>query len=169
MKIVLTESQLTTLMEKFKIGDDERIKLYETDDFLLVVPLTRTASCKYGAGSKWCTTDKYDNQFEAHFDMGSLAYLIVKNPEIQNKLQNTKFAFFTNRPKYNDGSKDLGRIVVYDDVNSVLPLQSFLNFSEDMGYYLPVKTALNHFIEYATEKFNPNNFAQIKRGLINPF
>jgi hypothetical protein len=105
MKIVLTEAQLNTLVEKFKIDDGERIKLFETDDFLLVVPLTRTASCKYGAGTRWCTTEKDDDQFERHFDMGSLAYLIVKNPDMQEKLANTKFAFFANRPNYIDGNK----------------------------------------------------------------
>jgi len=169
MKIVLTETQLNSLVEKFKIGDDERIKLFETDDFLLVVPLTRTASCKYGAGTKWCTTEREDDQFERHFDMGSLAYLIVKNPEMQEKLANTKFAFFANRPKFVDGNKEIGRIVVYDDVNNVMPYQSFLNFVDNKEVYLDVKSALNKFIEYAGEKFSPKNYDQIRRGLKNPF
>jgi hypothetical protein len=169
MKIVLTGAQLDTLVEKFKIDDGERIKLFETDDFLLVVPLTRTASCKYGAGTRWCTTEKDDDQFERHFDMGSLAYLIVKNPDIQEKLVNTKFAFFANRPKYIDGNKEIGRIVVYDDENNVMPLQSFLNFIDNAGVYQDVKAAYNKFIEYAGEKFSPKNYDQIRRGLKNPF
>jgi hypothetical protein len=169
MKIVLTEAQLNTLVEKFKIDDGERIKLFETDDFLLVVPLTRTASCKYGAGTRWCTTKKDDDQFERHFDMGSLAYLIVKNPDIQEKLANTKFAFFANRPKYIDGNKEIGRIVVYDDENNVMPLQSFLNFIDNAGVYQDIKAAYNKFIEYAGEKFSLKNYDQIRRGLKNPF
>ena len=169
MKIVLTEAQLNTLVEKFKIDDGERIKLFETDDFLLVVPLTRTASCKYGAGTRWCTTKKDDDQFERHFDMGSLAYLIVKNPDIQEKLANTKFAFFANRPKYIDGNKEIGRIVVYDDENNVMPLQSFLNFIDNAGVYQDIKASYNKFIEYAGEKFSPKNYDQIRRGLKNPF
>lgn len=169
MKIVLTEAQLNTLVEKFKIDDGERIKLFETDDFLLVVPLTRTASCKYGAGTRWCTTKKDDDQFERHFDMGSLAYLIVKNLDIQEKLANTKFAFFANRPKYIDGNKEIGRIVVYDDENNVMPLQSFLNFIDNAGVYQDIKAAYNKFIEYAGEKFSPKNYDQIRRGLKNPF
>ena len=39
--------KLQTINEKFKVGTDEYEKLYEDDNFLLVIPLTHDASCKY--------------------------------------------------------------------------------------------------------------------------
>ena len=38
---------------KYKISKDERIVLSDTDNFLQVLPLTKTESCKYGANTKW--------------------------------------------------------------------------------------------------------------------
>ena len=37
-----------------KVEDAE--KLFENDTWLVVIPKTFAASCKYGAGTKWCTT-----------------------------------------------------------------------------------------------------------------
>lgn len=169
MKIVLTENQLKVLVEKYKIGDGERTKLMETDDFLLVVPLTHTAACKYGANTKWCITEKDPDMFERHYDMGSLGILIVKNPEAREKLGNDKFAFYVNRPTSTDNMNNTERIIVYDDVDNVIPHRSFLNFADHMGYFPQIKQAMNTFMVYANEKFNPNNLQMIKRGLQNPF
>jgi len=38
-----------------RVPKDERIKLLDDDNYLIVVPLTDRASQKYGAFSKWCT------------------------------------------------------------------------------------------------------------------
>lgn len=169
MKIVIKETQLRAIVEKYKIDADERLKLYENDDFLLVAPLTHTASCKYGSGTKWCVTEKNSEMFERHYDVGSLAFLIVKNPEIQDKLNNTKFAFYVNKPSYDKSADDLKRVIVYDDADNVMPLRSFLNFADNSEVYLDVKNILNKFMEYSKNKFSPENFEMIRRGTKNPF
>ncbi len=38
-------------------------KVYEDDTFLVVVPKTMEASCKYGSNTKWCTAAKTANRF----------------------------------------------------------------------------------------------------------
>jgi hypothetical protein len=169
MKIVLTESQLKVLVEKYKIGDEERVKLHDTENFLLVAPLTHTASCKYGAGTKWCVTEKDPDMFERHYDMGSLGFLIIKSPELKEKLGNEKFAFYVNRPTSLENAGSTERIIVYDDTNSVIPHRSFLNFVDHMGVYPEIKETMNKFMEYANNKFNPNNLEMVKRGVQNPF
>lgn len=38
--------------------------LYDSENFLIVEPLTHRGSCRYGAGTKWCTTSK---EYTSHF------------------------------------------------------------------------------------------------------
>ena len=110
--------------EKFKVGPDEYVKLFKNDNFELVVPLTFEASKKYGANAKWCTTTRCDDtMFNKHNEMGSLAYLIIKNPEIAQRLGNTKYGLFINKPDDNYlGGKYAAPsgIMMYGDNNSIL-------------------------------------------------
>jgi hypothetical protein len=104
------------LQEKFKVGEDEYIKLYgeeKTDDFLLVVPLTHNASCKYGASTKWCTTSTNDDEdFKNHIGLGVLAYIIVRDERLTERLNNRKFALYR---LFTDGP---GRTIVFDELNN---------------------------------------------------
>jgi hypothetical protein len=62
-------------------------KLYEDKNLLIVKPLTYEASCKYGAGTRWCTTMAgQSSYFESHTkeDQG-LYYIILKNFNKDNK------------------------------------------------------------------------------------
>jgi hypothetical protein len=56
--------------------------LYESDDFLVIRPLTRDASCYYGANTKWCTsaTAEGKNKFEQYASTGKLYYIISRKP-----------------------------------------------------------------------------------------
>jgi hypothetical protein len=56
----------------------EVVKIYEDDNLLVIRPMTKEASCKYGANTKWCTSGRLDNRFSHHFDDGLLVYYIVK-------------------------------------------------------------------------------------------
>lgn len=62
-------------------------KLFEDKNILIVKPLTYEASCKYGAGTRWCTTMVgQPSYFESHTkeDQG-LYYIILKNFNRDNK------------------------------------------------------------------------------------
>jgi hypothetical protein len=164
MKIVLTESQLKVLVEKYKIADQERIKLFDTDDFLLVVPLTHTASCKYGANTKWCVTEKDDDDmFKRHYKLAGLGFLIVKNPEMQEKLGNDKFAFYINKPKTASAARNPERVIVYDDLGDIIPIHLFLNMADSAGAYEEVKNALSKFMLYTIDKFSSESFPKISK------
>lgn len=47
--------------------EGEYEKLYETDEILVVKPLTHKASCKYGSGTKWCITMKNTDKYWNHY------------------------------------------------------------------------------------------------------
>ena len=58
-------------------GDVE--KIYEDNRFVVVSPKTHTASCYYGAGTKWCTATKdATSHFSTYKSSGELYYIIDK-------------------------------------------------------------------------------------------
>jgi hypothetical protein len=61
-------------------------KIYEDGNIFVVMPKTHEASCYYGAGSRWCTTQK-DNEdyFQQYSEDGYLFYFIVKHPVAGDK------------------------------------------------------------------------------------
>lgn len=154
------------ISEKFKVSPDEYVKLFKNDNFELVVPLTFEASKKYGANAKWCTTTKCDDtMFNKHNKMGSLAYLIVKNPELSNRLQNNKFGLYVNKPNENYlGGKfpAPSGVMIYDDKNEV-KTQSYLENEFDKldllsDYYKMMKS----FLDYTQEKFSKESINEIE-------
>lgn len=54
---MITEFKL--FLNEGRVPTSERIKLIDNDEYLLVVPLSDKASCKYGAFTKWCTAVPY--------------------------------------------------------------------------------------------------------------
>jgi hypothetical protein len=69
-----------------KIDDTETEKVYEDPNILIVRPLTHKSSCKYGAGTRWCTTD-YDKTHYDRYTSGTqgLYYIILKKFDQSNK------------------------------------------------------------------------------------
>jgi hypothetical protein len=62
-------------------------KVYEDDEWLLVLPLSLRASQLYGAGTKWCTNNRERvYYYYEHTHNGLLVYII-------NKLNNRKYAY----------------------------------------------------------------------------
>ena len=54
-------------------------KIYEDNRFVVVSPKTHTASCYYGAGTKWCTASKdTTSHFSTYKGNGELYYIIDK-------------------------------------------------------------------------------------------
>jgi len=66
--------------------ESEAKKIYEDNRVLIVKPLSHGASCKYGAGTKWCTTQSSPGYYEK-YTMGNetLYYIIMKDFDMSNK------------------------------------------------------------------------------------
>ena len=61
------------------IKQNESQKVYEDDEWLIVVPKTERAACFYGKGTQWCTAStKSDNKFNLYNEGGKLYILINK-------------------------------------------------------------------------------------------
>ena len=140
MKIVVTESQLKrVLKERIKISEDERIVISNTPNFLQVIPLTRAAACKYGGATKWCVSGTDDNRFEEYQNKGrDVSMIMIKNPELQEKLKTTKFAFNV----WNKG------IEIHDDRARWFDLA---NLSKEAGVFDEVKSLMEDYINFMVE------------------
>ncbi len=71
---------LADLKVEAKGLENEIVKVFEDDEWLLVRPLTYFASKKYGANTKWCTTSEGNPEyFIKYSSKGVLIYCINKN------------------------------------------------------------------------------------------
>ena len=56
-------------------------KVYEDDEWIVVIPHTEEASKLYGKGTKWCTAADHANMFDYYNDQGNLYVNIKKKNE----------------------------------------------------------------------------------------
>ena len=91
--------------EKLK-QEEGSLKLYEDADWLMIIPLTYEASCKYGANTQWCVASRDTKEhFKSYTKSGLLIYLI-------HKKSNNKFAF------YHDYDNDGSSVEIYNPIDN---------------------------------------------------
>ncbi len=92
---------------KSKAGDAKIV--YESERFLVMVPLTHEASCKYGAGTKWCITsiedpltwNQYKNKDVTHYFIldKKLIKILSEKDAVERDLKNKKITESEAREK----------------------------------------------------------------------
>lgn len=93
MKVVITESQLKGIIKEVRNKEEDRVKIYQNENLVVVAPLTHRSSCKYGSHTKWCTAvPSNDEHFNYYMQHGVLIYFIVRSPYKNN--QEYKFAYY---------------------------------------------------------------------------
>lgn len=76
----------TSKKQEEKKARKEAEKIYDSDSILIVKPKSHTASCYYGAGTRWCTTMKGNpSYFETHTRNANLYYIIVKKKNVSDR------------------------------------------------------------------------------------
>lgn len=70
----------------------EATKIYEDEDILVVVPLTTRASCKYGAGTRWCITSTGKQHFNNYTKDAVFYFITDKNSSQSIDSRNYKYA-----------------------------------------------------------------------------
>lgn len=69
-----------TVKEKVKtpkLTEDDRVKLIDQPDLLVVIPLTHQASVRYGSNTKWCTSlPSVKSHFKGYTSEGFLVYIL---------------------------------------------------------------------------------------------
>ena len=76
---IINSVSVADMKVETKDMENQIIKVYENDEWLLVRPLTYLASKKYGSNTKWCTTQSNNSEyFIKYSSKGVLIYCINK-------------------------------------------------------------------------------------------
>jgi hypothetical protein len=97
---IFEDIELELSLAEFKLLGKElekqTIKLLENEEWLVIKPMSFLASKKYGANTKWCTTQEHNPEYYLRYSKrGILIYCI-------NKKTGDKVAAFKNTDKYAD-------------------------------------------------------------------
>lgn len=76
----LVQSHENELSEMEEIDPSEYEKWYEDNAWLVVIPKTHRASCKYGANTRWCTTYRDDTSYYDQYSKDGPLIIIIKKP-----------------------------------------------------------------------------------------
>lgn len=70
-------------------------KIYDDENILVIQPLSKEASCYYGANTKWCTsaTAEEENRFEHYTSDGNLLFYMIFKPNVNVNENYRKLAF----------------------------------------------------------------------------
>ncbi|ASV44052.1 hypothetical protein PBI_SCTP2_37 [Salicola phage SCTP-2] len=84
-EFVDSKSQEKTKREINKSKKKDSIIVHEDDEKMVVIPLTKDASCYYGKNTKWCTAADKDNTFNRYFYTRNIVlfYIYMKNNNIK--------------------------------------------------------------------------------------
>lgn len=119
-------------MKKAKTGDSHT--LYENNEWLIVIPLDKDASCFHGRGTDWCTTKPFQSYYESYFYSREviLIYCLHKNTgdkwaiAAHKKIDHAEYFDRNDRPLSEDGFRsqtglnpdDLITLAFGDDVST---------------------------------------------------
>lgn len=93
----LEYSEISSLCDEAKSNDElkklqnQNIKLYEDNEWLVLIPLTYECSVKYGYGTKWCTaSEDTDQHFSNYTGDGVLIYIINRKTNVKTAIYQEK-------------------------------------------------------------------------------
>ena len=123
----LQNQNLQSNTEKEKEIKEGAKKVFENDEWAIIVPDTEEAACYYGKGTKWCTAGNTNNQFDYYNRQGTLYILINKqdpSEKFQFHFESSQFMDVMDRQInisdfFNDNSE------VYDFFSNVIPNLEF--------------------------------------------
>ena len=121
--------------------------LYETDEYLFLIPKTHEGSLKYGAGTRWCTASRDSPEtFRKYYEKGYLGYLIDKKSS--KKSGYNKVAMHITK----DVSPYFGKITLYIENDNEVTQENVLL---DNGWDLDLIIKLtNTFRKYCSDYEN---------------
>lgn len=92
--------------EKTFVREEHVSVLDETDEYILLQPLTHRGSLRYGASTRWCTASRNDESvFQRYTKSGLLLYLIDKKLEKSPAYRKIALYSYYNQDPLTDGFK----------------------------------------------------------------
>ena len=134
------QDKLAIKTNDFIIEEKNDYDMFYSRNFIIQVPHTKEQSIKLGSGTKWCTSQKKNNQFRLYYEDGYLFYITNKT---------------TNQKRYNLHLNFIDRNIEFaDDKNRHLTYKLFDIVKEDNTLIPQIKS----YYEYKNIK--PVNIVQ---------
>jgi len=108
LESVIDNHKATSKSQLKKIDTSGAKKVFEDKNLLIVKPLTFEASCKYGAGTRWCTTMAgQPSYFKSHTaEQQALYYIILKKFTRDNKFYKIAIHMTPNTETWYDSTDE---------------------------------------------------------------
>lgn len=95
VKDYINSDEATSKKDEIRRIKKDAEKVYEDDEWLVVIPKTEEAACFYGKNTQWCTAADNNNQFD-YYNRDGKIYINI------NKYTNKKFQFHFESRQFMD-------------------------------------------------------------------
>ena len=153
---------------KLKEAEKQTVKLMDTDEYCIVIPLSYEASKIYGAGTKWCTTqERYWNDY---VDKYKLIYIIQKKTNkkyavSRRKDDDTKIqAWLDNDNEVSPFLLPLSpevMTIITDEVKKNECVKDLIKEEKSVGF----KPSANNITQYITKYLSNSNYGSSEYGM----
>jgi len=158
-----------------KKSEDEKsvVKIFESDTYLIIKPQTHKASCKYGAGTKWCTAMKdYPSHFESrNTDFKSLYYVMTKPLTKENSLYKIAIYIDNGKESWYDAEDKLIDSNLINSLKNVYLKDGYGAVRKDYDdIYSTDIVKLKNRLDNLFKKYVKNGFyREVSDGISGPF
>jgi len=131
-------------------------KIVEDDRWLILHPETKEASCKYGSGTKWCTSMRDSSHYENYTKDGNLYYIIDKSKELGRYYKVALYYTWENDEQWYDAEDNKLSDNMSELIESMLP----------EGYMKKIQNYHDHYEAPTPPRLNPNNLDKFFRDFV---
>ena len=96
-------------------------KIVEDDRWLILHPETKESSCKYGQGTKWCTSMEDETHYEDYTEKGNLYYIIDKSKDLGRYYKVALYYDWENNEEWYDAQDNKLSDNMVELIESMLP------------------------------------------------
>lgn len=142
VKDYIDSDEATSKKDEIRRIKKDAEKVYEDDEWLVVVPKTEEAACFYGKNTQWCTAADNNNQFN-YYNRDGKIYINI------NKYTNKKFQFHFESKQFMDENDSP---ITTDDLE-IDEGDGLYEFYSNQGLDLPVPTLESAIKNYDYDLF----------------
>ena len=112
------------------------VKILDNSDFLIIQPKTYEANCYYGAGTKWCTTDKEEGpeRFEQYTEYNPITFIIDKSKSQSDSLYKVAISYETYYTTNNNGERlNTHELTVWNAEDELIDEKKYFKYLKSKG------------------------------------
>lgn len=144
-----------------KIKKEEIDKVFENENWLVMIPKTERASCLIGKGTQWCTVaEESENYFERYNNDGPL-YVIVNKDSYADGSKKYQLHFESDS-LMDENDRPIPATHFFDYVENANELQEFFQGASDKFWEFVLETSVEdiadgHYSEIFNDALNADN------------